>query len=235
MDIDIAYYSDIGGREKNEDAADVISVEDGMLAVLCDGLGGHLDGEIASLYIVESLKNRLSNKDIKIDELCETIEEINAELYHKSRSNGMSSTVAAVLIKDNSIMAVNVGDTRIYLFRDGKVSFQSRDHSVAYVSVLTGDLSADEIRGDASRNILTRSIGVDDEIKLDFTQLHAKAGDALLMCTDGLWEHVWEGEMIDMLMNADSADGWLSKIRSIRDDRTFDGGDNHSAISFIFL
>ena len=234
MDMDIAYYSDIGGRKKNEDAVELIKVENGIVAVLCDGLGGHLDGEIASSYIVESLRERLTKKNVEVDGLCEAIEEVNMQLYHKSRSNGMSSTIAAVLIKENSIMAANVGDTRIYLFRDGMVLFQSKDHSVAYVSVMTGDLSIEKLRSDSSRNILTRSIGVDDEVKIDFTQLCIKTGDAVLICSDGFWEYVWEKEMIDLLSKADSADSWLSMMRSMHDMRISDGGDNNSAISLIF-
>ena len=209
-------------------------MEDGLVAVLCDGLGGHQDGEIASSYIVESLKSRLSDKEVGIDRLCEVIEKVNEELYHMSRCNGMSSTIAAILVKKNIICTVNVGDTRIYLFRDGKELFQSKDHSVAYVSVLTGELSVEKLRSDSSRNILTRSIGVDDEVKIDFTQLCIKTGDAVLICSDGFWEYVWEKEMIDLLSKADSADSWLSMMRSMHDMRISDGGDNNSAISLIF-
>ena len=108
----------------------------------------------------------------------------------------MKTTLAAVWIDDENALAASVGDTRIYQFREGRIVFQSKDHSVAQMACLAGDITEQEIRTSRERHRLTRALGAQEEVKADISPLQICTGDALLLCSDGLSNVVNEQEML---------------------------------------
>ena len=231
MKIETASYTDIGGRKKNEDAAYCGITENGTIGILCDGLGGHVNGDVASRLAIQTVLENLKKGGLDKEQLAAVIVMANARIYNLSHGSGMSSTIAVIWTDGHRALMANVGDTRIYQFHDGTIAYQSADHSVAYVSVLTGDITVGELRTAPNRNMLTKALGVDEEIRVSVQELPVEDGDAFLLCTDGFWEYVWERDMRMTLAESDSPGQWLDRMKPIREKNAPAKCDNHSAIS----
>ncbi|MBE5972076.1 MAG: serine/threonine-protein phosphatase [Lachnoclostridium sp.] len=233
MKISTSYYSEIGGRDKNEDAVSLLEYDERVLALTADGLGGHSDGELASALAVKIVNNELIHQRISVVTLRNAIEKANEEIFRNKDGSGMKTTISAVWFDEWSALAANVGDTRIYQFRDGQVIFQSRDHSVAQMSVLAGDIQPEEVRTSKERHKLTRALGAQDEVSVDIAHLEVQKGDALLLCTDGFWEKIRGAEMAEELIGETSAVTWMENMRARIADRGVENGDNHSAVAIM--
>ena len=131
MKISASYYSEIGGRDKNEDAVSMLECGSTVLALVADGLGGHSGGEVASKAAVKTINSELMNQRISVVSFRNAVEKANLEILKEKFSTGMKSTIAGLWFDEQAALAANVGDTRIYQFRDGGILYQSRDHSVA--------------------------------------------------------------------------------------------------------
>ncbi len=228
--IDSAFYSDIGGRPNNEDSYLNKKMDDFSVFVVADGLGGHNDGEVASYIAVKSIQE--SMVDNANDDVFAAIEYANAQVLAQQEKTmtKMKTTIAMVLIKDEETTIAHVGDSRVYAFQNGKVIFQTKDHSASQMAVAVGEITLEEIRNHDDRNMLTRVLGASDEIKVDAVSITNDQYDALLICSDGFWEYVLEDEMEETLSGSDSAINWLYKMRSIQANRAPDNCDNNTAI-----
>lgn len=230
MKYSINAYSDIGGRNKNEDSYIICSSSEGILAVVADGLGGYDDGELASSMLVNSLKEEYARKpDFDISKAISIINDQIIDLQ-KNRKSKMKTTVAVVRISSEYTLFAHVGDTRIYAFKDGKICFQSKDHSVSQMSVQVGEIAADQIRNHPDRNMLTRAIGGAETIKVEIEKVFNDFFDAILICSDGFWEYILESEMCSALQNVTKADQWLTIMKDILSYRVSDKNDNNTAI-----
>ncbi len=228
--IDSAFYSDIGGRPNNEDSYLNKKMDDYSVFVVADGLGGHNDGEVASYIAVKSIEESMVEN--ANDDVFAAIEYANARVLAQQEKTmtKMKTTIAMALIKDEETIIAHVGDSRVYAFRNGKVIFQTKDHSASQMAVAVGEITLEEIRNHDDRNILTRVLGATDEIKIDAVSITNDQYDALLICSDGFWEYVLEDEMEETLSGSDSAINWLYKMRSIQANRAPDNCDNNTAI-----
>lgn len=233
MKISAAYYSAIGGRKRNEDAASILESGGSVLGVVADGLGGHAGGEIASKMAIGTITSELGNQPISMAALRQAIDDANTLIVESEQCKGMKSTIAAVWFDDGNALAATVGDTRIYQFRNRSIVFQSRDHSVAQMEVMAGELAESDIRGHKERNRLVRALGAKDSVKTDIQSIDVRRGDAFLLCSDGFWEHVWEHEMTDSLEGSATATDWLEKMRELVDGRLSENADNHTAVAII--
>ena len=229
MNISVSYYSDIGGRDKNEDAVTILESESNVLGIVADGLGGHLDGEVASKVAVRTINAHTAHCPVSRAALLGAIQAANDTILAEHR--GMKTTVAALWLDDQNALAATVGDTRVYQFRAGQILYQSIDHSAAQVAVYAGDITADQIRSSRERHKLTRALGAEEEIKVDIASLEAAPGDAFLLCSDGFWELLEEKEMLSCLAASDSAGSWLKKMRSQVVAQADLLRDNHSAVA----
>lgn len=231
MNIDASFYSALGKRENNEDAVSLVPVDCGILAVVADGLGGHCNGEVASHQAVETLNKQLNNTAPDEGTLIDAIQEAS-QIIHTKQIPGspMHTTIAALWIYNDLAIAANVGDTRIYQFRNGKIIFQSLDHSVAQMAVLVGQISAKDIRSSKNRNRLIRVLGTAEEPKVDCVTLSVEPGDRFLICSDGFWEPISEAQMQQMILESLSAEEWLGLMRQAVDSAGDPLQDNHSAI-----
>ena len=160
------------------------------------------------------------------------VEDINKAILHLQNHHGksMKTTVAIVRIEADHASFAHVGDTRIYAFKNGQVVFQSRDHSVAQMSVQCGEIAPDQIRNHPDRNMLTRALGGSETVKLETTQLKNDSYDAVLICSDGFWEYIFENEMCMALQNNSDPETWLEIMQNKLLYRTPNNNDNNTAI-----
>ena len=176
-------------RQRNEDAY----VADYPLFAVADGLGGHLGGEVASRVAVDTLTDAAKGDgpDEGIpDRLRSAIQRANAEVSERAskdqRLTGMGTTITAVIAGHDRIFLGHVGDSRAYLLRDGELRPLTEDHSLVQRMVREGRLTPEQAEIHPQRSVLTRALGIDDELEVDQATVEVTAGDRLLLCSDGL-------------------------------------------------
>ena len=232
MNISTDWYTDIGGRSNNEDAVGVFRVDGGTLCVVADGLGGHEHGEIASNAALNVLGDRIHG-DISDTKLRTALECANEAVVRLAGTEQMKTTIAALWMQSGKALAASVGDTRIYQFRQGKIHFQSVDHSLAQLDVISGTDTVEDVRKNPDRNKLIRVVGMKDGFKADISELRYQQGDAFLLCSDGFWEDVLEADMLRSLSGAHDAESWLAEMRAVLAPTINASSDNNSAIAVI--
>ena len=201
MTIEFGAVSETGPvREHNEDFIghfvpddEATRAEKGCLFVVCDGVGGSEAGEVASRECVETLlafyqTDTSTRPDRALKSGVEVANMRVFDLGQANRRSKMKTTLAALLLVGESAHIGYVGDTRIYLLRDGELRQISRDHSEVQELVRLGIISAEEARHHPRRNIITRSLGGELMIQADFRVEKVEAGDVFLLLTDGIWE-----------------------------------------------
>ena len=230
MSVKYSSYSGLGHRENNEDAYAVFDTANGFLAIAADGLGGHNNGEYASRQAVETISTCLADTPLSEDAVEDAIIKANEDICLLQHSKPEAKTTIALLwTAGESAIVANVGDTRIYQFRDGRIVYQSTDHSVAQLSVIAGEITAEDIRKSPDRNRLTRSLGQREAPWIDIVSLKIRPGDRFLLCSDGFWESVTEDQMLQGA--AEDVDAWLSEMRFIAESRAH---DNNTAIAVFY-
>lgn len=231
MKTDYAYYSSPGGRSNNEDSVSVKDLGGKLAAVVADGLGGHASGEIASMLAVEAVNSGLEGLPFSEDSAEKAVEAANLAVINDSRSDSMKTTIALAWLGARTALFATVGDTRIYHFRNDEIIFRSVDHSVSQISVMSGEITPDQIRGHKDRNKLVRVLGNRPGVRANILSANLREGDALLLCSDGFWENIVESEMTEALKHAATARKWLSDmLRIVRKNAPADC-DNNSAIA----
>lgn len=226
-----SFYTDVGGRKNNEDAVLCEPLGNLGLFIVADGLGGHDDGEIASLTAAQALRDFFAASPQ--GDVVSAVAYANYAVLQKQEElhSKMKTTLALALVGEEETVVAHVGDSRIYAFLCGKIVFMSRDHSASQLAVTVGEITADEIRQHADRNVLTRALGATENVKPDITVLKSIDFDALLLCSDGFWEYVLENEMECAAQSSATAEEWLSKMKKIRLSRAPQNCDNNTAIA----
>lgn len=239
MIIDIASYSNIGGRSVNEDSSLVKTYGSGLIAAVADGLGGHGGGDIASSRALARLdelaQEEFPQNEAAFQKICLALNE--AVLEAQTDHHRMKTTLAMAAVSGDTLCCVHIGDSRVYLFRDKEIRYQSTDHSVSQLAVFSGEITSDQIRYHEDRSRLLRSIGSEEAAPSDIRIFdHALLpGDAILLCSDGFWEYVLEKEMLHTLAWSRSAERWLSgMIRHVRLRTRGIDNDNNTAIAIRF-
>ena len=176
-------------RQRNEDAY----IADYPLFAVADGLGGHLGGEVASRVAVDTLteETKGDGPDEGIpDRLRSAIQRANAEVSERAskdqRLSGMGTTITAVIAGHDRVFLGHVGDSRAYLLRDGELRALTEDHSLVQRMVREGRLTPEQAEIHPQRSVLTRALGIDDDLEVDQATVEVTAGDRLLLCSDGL-------------------------------------------------
>lgn len=199
FEYDFAALSDRGRvRQQNEDS--VGAFPEFGLWVVADGMGGHAAGDVASRIIVEemgSLGVPISAQDQRA-RVRERLDRAHHRILNHSRDSGLGgagSTVAALLLHGAELACVWAGDSRIYLMREGRLTPLTRDHSEVAMMVAAGTLTEDQARSAPRRNVITRAIGIGQAVEPDTVSGVIKDGDRLLLCSDGLTEHLTDAEI----------------------------------------
>lgn len=169
---------------------DNLVTADGLFAV-ADGMGGHLGGEVASERAVQLLKDRAP---AGLEALIDAVRAANLGVHTEAAGNpelrGMGTTLVAVVGTDDGLGLINVGDSRIYLYRSGVLKQLSEDHSLVETMVRRGEITAEAALTHPQRNVVLRALGVDSEVDLDAWTLTPANGDRLVLCSDGLFNEV---------------------------------------------
>ncbi|MGB9847130.1 MAG: Stp1/IreP family PP2C-type Ser/Thr phosphatase [Desulfotomaculales bacterium] len=188
-------------RQRNEDYV-IVRPEAGFFAV-ADGMGGHRAGEVASRLALESLDNYLCSfleGSVDIESvLRQGVHEANRSVYETSLKNpgfrGMGTTLSCVVIKKNDLFLAHVGDSRIYLWREGDLARLTEDHSVVQEMIKKGRLTEGQAKEHPYRHVLTRALGTSPLVKIDTARISLCARDVILICTDGLSGLVEDAEL----------------------------------------
>jgi protein phosphatase len=175
--------TDVGRvREGNEDA---YTAEDPLYAV-ADGMGGHQGGEVASKLALETLARAADGRS----DLAEVVRDANRTVYSRAAQDpglaGMGTTLTAVLVQDDRLHLAHVGDSRLYLLRDGSLDRVTRDHTVVERMVEEGRMTSEDAKIHPQRSILTRALGVEEDVQVDEADIDVRPGDRVLLCSDGL-------------------------------------------------
>lgn len=229
--LDIASYTDIGGRARNEDTVRYITRgEDALCLVLADGLGGHGGGELASVAAAESICQGWGGT-ADAETLETLVREANRRVLDiQTPQCAMKTTVTVLTLAGKRAVWAHAGDSRLYYFHDGTLDFQTRDHSAAQLGVLLGDITLDQIRFHEDRSRVLRALGQDDELTVETGERELGGGThAFLLCSDGFWEYVLEPEMEEDLAKAAGPEDWLERMRWRLKKRIPADNDNNTA------
>lgn len=208
----IAYYGTNNGmvRSNNEDNLIVCNCGDYCLCVVADGMGGHNAGEVASDITVETIKKSFMHNAKKISFkppkfIIESVGCANKTVFEKSQSSddyrGMGTTVTlAVIDKSEKVAYIgNVGDSRTYLINDKKIVQITDDHTFVQELVKKGEITVLEAKHHSERNIITRAIGSNNDVEIDMFEIELDDNDTLLLCSDGLTNHISDYEIFDYI------------------------------------
>ncbi|MGH2663396.1 MAG: Stp1/IreP family PP2C-type Ser/Thr phosphatase [Actinomycetota bacterium] len=218
--------TDVGRvREGNEDS---YMVQDPLFAV-ADGMGGHQGGEVASSLALETLKQVNEEPE---SELAGVVQKANRVVFRKASEDpglaGMGTTLTAVLGDGEVLRLAHVGDSRAYLLRDGEMKRITKDHTIVERLVEEGRITPREAEIHPQRSILTRALGVDEDIQVDEATLEVRLGDRLLLCSDGLTGMVSEEDIQRVLTEAE--DPQTASERLVDAANEAGGQDNITAV-----
>ena len=228
-------------REHNEDCIDW-DIDRGLF-LLADGMGGHNAGEVASDLAIQSVKRAMY--DLLAPEVVESevvdfnnamydaIVFANQEIYEQSQERpecaGMGTTLVVALVQSNKAIIANVGDSRMYYLRNGELKQITTDHSLVQEMVDGGFLTEDEAQKSVSRNLITRALGIADDVDVDIHEHELSVGDVFLMCSDGLTDLVTDDE-ISTILNENMGDLDMAAQKLVNSANDKGGKDNTSVI-----
>ncbi len=245
--VESASITDKGKKRKtNEDA---LLLEDALgLYVVADGMGGHLAGDIASRLVVETIGEYIKksidngNCDQTIDfgealsreanRLLNSIRMSNQVVHETSLASrscqGMGSTVSAIYVTESTLIAANVGDSPIYLVRDGNIKLLSVPHTILAEQKALNPENAEKL-GMEFRHILTRAVGTEKSVKVDIYEIQCFRDDILVISSDGLSDKVSPQEILELAHN-NGPHAACQKLVELANDRG--GDDNITVIVF---
>ena len=205
------------------------------LFVVADGMGGHQAGDYASRYIVENLVTYLQyteNSQI-VPLLREGILKVNTQLYQESKEkpelSGMGTTLVAAVADENTLYVANVGDSRLYLVRD-RIRQVTKDHSYVEELVSLGRLERGSKDYKDKKNIITRAVGTEDKLLVDFFEVGLEPGDFILMCSDGLSNMLEDVEMEEIVGSDLELEEKAEKLITVAYDN---GGKDNIAVVLV--
>ena len=226
IQVRVSAKTDVGrARETNEDACSIAELESGslidasdadrqvdvghsgILLALSDGMGGHQAGEVASALVLESLKSELSRGvDGSIQaRLDEAIQRANRDVRTAAMSadrKGMGATLVVVFIRDTQAYIAEVGDSRGYLLRAGRLRQMTRDQSLVQLRVEQGVMTASEARHAPARNVILQAVGLDTRVRCAIGRLELRRGDRLMLCSDGITNEVSDDELRQIMTDS---------------------------------
>ena len=235
--VEVAGKTDVGCVRRNNEDNFGYDSRYGIF-VLCDGMGGQAAGEVASKMAVDTLLNyfrhaaQRSNGSAKAtasaQSLAEAIQLANRNIYEagngESGRAGMGSTIVAALVRGHSLAIGHVGDSRIYLIRQGAIQQLTQDHSLVMEQVRLGYITPEQAEKSELQNVILRALGAENEVEADVEDLVAMPGDTLLMTSDGLTRHVHDEEILAIVNGSRSLEDTSAQLIQAAKER---GGDDN--------
>lgn len=211
----VGFKSDKGvQRTNNEDACFVLLPD--KVYVVADGVGGGNSGEIASRtavnmvadYVVKHPISLMTNKYAIVNYLQSAVDEANTKIFNMARdyeeNTGMATTLVVTYVADKRAYITNVGDSRVYLYRNGQLVQLTEDHTYLNTLVKAGVMTKEEAESDERKNVITKALGAEGTCEPDFFQVDIELGDVFIICTDGLYNEVSADEMAEMIEKKES-------------------------------
>ena len=206
------------------------------LFVVADGMGGHNAGDFASSHAVEILVDEI-RKDADynpVKVIRHAIETANTEIIEQAQKDeslrGMGTTMVVSTIVGQYAYVANVGDSRLYVVQ-GQIQQITKDHSLVQEMVRLGEISPEEARNHRDKNIITRALGAEKTVDIDFFDLKLEAGDTILMCSDGLSNMVDDRKMEEIIL--DSEMELTEKGKTLIREANLNGGKDNIAIILV--
>lgn len=236
----ISAKTDVGKvRSNNQDsyaAGDLTS--EVSWAVVCDGMGGANGGNIASEAAVKVISDKLTSgyhvgmNDNSVKNLLISSVDANITLYSMANNNeelsGMGTTVVLAVRSTDTLYISNVGDSRIYIVSDSGITQVTTDHSVVQMMVDNGEITPEEAKEHPKKNVITRALGVDPEVRIDYSQEQLNEDDLVLLCTDGLTNYV-DDEVILEVCKTEDRYKIADKLVELANENG--GGDNITVVT----
>lgn len=240
----ITAKTDVGKvRSSNQDSYAAGELPNAVAwAVVCDGMGGAVGGNVASSVAVKMISEKItssyregmSSQSIK-NMLISAINAANISIYDMARSNenlhGMGTTVVTAIVTDGIAYVAHAGDSRAYMTFENEIIQLTKDHSVVQELVSKGELTADEAKDHPNKNIITRALGVEDKINVDFCQQEFGENSVLLMCTDGLTNYTEVGDIYSI---TNSGRYYEAAERLVNLANKNGGGDNITVVAIAY-
>lgn len=225
-------------RPNNEDS--FLICPETSLFVVADGMGGHQAGEVASSKALAIFEQELTKHlDANIagkQAMLQALNHVNKQIYQMSLQDkllrGMGTTITACLLQQHEALLAHVGDSRAYLLRDGTASQITNDHSLVGELVKSGSITEEIAQVHPRRNVLTQAVGVTETIKIDFYHVPILKGDQILLCTDGLSNHVKRKEITSIIENITDPQ---QAVRRLADAALEKGGTDNITLILIYL
>lgn len=213
--IRIAFRTDKGRRPENEDSALVLGADElgfqaDALLIVADGMGGRASGQVASRIAVDTVRDSFVAGLAGVRDLSESLagslQAANLAVYREASSKpelqGMGTTCVVAAVRDGMAHFAHLGDSRIYLLREGHIRRLTEDHSFVAEKIRTGEITEDQARRSRFRNIITRAIGLEPTAQPSVGSIELEPGDVLLLCSDGLSGPVTDNQIADILCSS---------------------------------
>lgn len=226
-------------RESNQDQYAIIKEEDGIFAIVCDGIGGHAGGGKASNLVTKFIKSNFVNhpkfEDYETIQtyLLDLLQQANQKLIEQAildpQYQGMGTTLVGVYISNNFRVLINIGDSRCYGIEDNRLVLLSDDHSYVNELVKLGKITKNQAKIHPYRNMLTNALGISDSLSVDISEI-INDYDQYLLCSDGLHGYVKHHEISEVLLSPFSV---TKKVKALIDKANDVGGFDNVTIVLI--
>lgn len=241
--MEIQFQSDIGKRRNmNQDYTNVFTNQSGMdLAILADGMGGHLAGDVASKMAVDGLgaawsTSTISQPDKASEWFEQAIQKVNEAIYQEGTAHpemqGMGTTIVSTALLNEKFVLAHVGDSRAYLIHEDQLRQLTDDHSLVNELLKSGEITAEMAAVHPQKNVLTRSVGIAGTIKTDISEHECQSNDYLLLCSDGLTNMVSEEAILTIVASDQSLEDKTKQLINAANEAG--GADNITVLLIHF-
>lgn len=229
-------------RDHNEDSVTILkNANDEHLLIVADGMGGHRAGEVASSIVLKHMGKSFSelstigDKFEAINWMKENVNQINKEILDHTKTHpealGMGTTCVMALLTNSYLIFGNIGDSSGFVYKNGKLTKVTKDHTLVNLLVASGDLTEEEAKYHPKRNVLMKALGSSEKVELDIFDVDVNV-DGILLCSDGLTTMLTK-EQIEKVLNDEELEIEEQVIKLIRKSNARGGSDNISVAYLI--
>lgn len=234
----IERISDIGNkRTLNEDTIGIHEEMKYNLFIVCDGMGGHNAGEVASALAKDTIINFIGmnfDEQDPVSLMEHAVALANDEIFILSLSdihlNGMGTTVTAALSYEGKLYVAHVGDSSLYIIRDQRIKKITKDHSLVQELVDSGNLDQEDAKHHPNKNIITRAVGTKNKVIVDTFVLDTTKEDIFVLCTDGLTDYTSDEEILTIILRQEDKKKAVVELKDLAIERG--GKDNITLVIF---
>jgi PPM family protein phosphatase len=241
MKVTCAAITDVGRvRELNED--NYFASDEEAFFLVADGMGGHAAGEVASDLAVKIISSHLSEQLAREDQpdpqvlLDQAIQEANTRIFAEAGYNpdkkGMGTTVVVALVRDGSVCIGHVGDSRAYVVRDEEIRCLTADHSWVNFQVMMGNMTEEQAKYHPLKNIITKALGIQEDVEVEFGTFPLKNGDYILLCSDGLTGMILDEDIVHLVHKYAPTD-LDAAVEALAEEALDNGGEDNVTVVLV--